>query len=136
MEEHKMAILTHQTYLFSGATALALTKLIDIKDFPALIEPAEAVETTTLSDLAQTYIKGIKSSSGQLDFTANFTGEAWNILQSRVSTDTFFELRLSDGSVFEFQGAFDVSLSEGGVNAPVEMVVSVYPSSAITKKAE
>lgn len=134
MEEHKMAILTHQTYLFSGATALALTKLIDIKDFPALIEPAEAVETTTLSDLAQTYIKGIKSSSGQLDFTANFTGEAWNILQSRVSTDTFFELRLSDGSVFEFQGAFDVSLSEGGVNAPVEMVISVYPSSEITKK--
>ena len=129
-----MAILTHQTYLFSGATALALTKLIDIKDFPALIEPAEAVETTTLSDLAQTYIKGIKSSSGQLDFTANFTGEAWNILQSRVSTDTFFELRLSDGSVFEFQGAFDVSLSEGGVNAPVEMVISVYPSSEITKK--
>lgn len=129
-----MAILTHQTYLYSGATALALTKLIDIKDFPALIEPAEAVETTTLSDLAQTYIKGIKSSSGQLDFTANFTGEAWNILQSRVSTDTFFELRLSDGSVFEFQGAFDVSLSEGGVNAPVEMVVSVYPSSAITKQ--
>ena len=134
MEEHKMAILTHQTYLFSGATALALTKLIDIKDFPALIEPAEAVETTTLSDLAQTYIKGIKSSSGQLDFTANFTGEAWNILQSRVSTDTFFELRLSDGSVFEFQGAFDVSLSEGGVNAPVEMVISVYPSSEITKR--
>ncbi len=129
-----MAILTHQTYLFSGATALALTKLIDIKDFPALIEPAEAVETTTLSDLAQTYIKGIKSSSGQLDFTANFTGEAWNILQSRVSTDTFFELRLSDGSVFEFQGAFDVSLSEGGVNAPVEMVISVYPSSEITKR--
>ena len=136
MEEHKMAILTHQTYLYSGATALALTKLIDIKDFPALIEPAEAVETTTLSDLAQTYIKGIKSSGGQLDFTANFTGEAWDAAATRVATDTFFELRLSDGSVFEFQGAFDLSLSEGGVNAPVEMVVSVYPSSAITKKAE
>lgn len=128
-----MAILTHQTYLYSGATSGALTKLIDIKDFPALIEPAEAVETTTLSDLAQTFIKGIKTSSGQLNFTANFTGNDWDAASARVATDKYFELRLSDGSVFAFEGSFDLSLSEGGVNAPVEMIVSVYPSSVITK---
>lgn len=128
-----MAILTHQTYLYSGATSETLTKLIDIKDFPALIEPAEAVETTTLSDLAQTFIKGIKTSSGQLNFTANFTGDEWDAAVARVATDKYFELRLSDGSVFGFEGSFDLSLSEGGVNAPVEMIVSVYPSSAITK---
>lgn len=130
-----MAILTHQTYLFSGAASASLTKLIDIKDFPALVEPAEAVETTTLSDLAQTFIKGIKSSSGQLNFTANYSGTDWEAVATRVSTDKYFELRLSDGSVFEFQGSFDISLSEGGVNAPVEMIVSVYPSTAITKQS-
>lgn len=129
-----MAILTHQTYLYSGETNQALTKLIDIKDFPALIEPAEAVETTSLSDMAQVYIKGIKSSAGQLNFTANYTDADWDAAATRVATDKFFELRLSDGSVFAFGGEFDISLSEGGINAPVEMVVSVYPSTVIAKK--
>lgn len=128
-----MAILTHQTYLHSGAAAGSLTKLIDIKDFPALIEPAEAVEVTSLSDMAQTFIKGIKSSSGQLQFTANYTSDDWDAVEARMSTDKYFELLLSDGSVFAWEGEFDLSLSEGGVNAPVEMIITVYPSSEITK---
>ena len=130
-----MAILTHQTYLHSGATSSALTKLIDIKDFPALIEPAEAVETTTLSDMSQTYIKGIKSSSGQLQFTANYTEDAWDTVAARLATDKFFKLLLSDGSAFEWGGQFDMSLSEGGTNSPVEMIITVYPSTSITKSA-
>lgn len=130
-----MAILTHQTYLHSGATNSALTKLIDIKDFPALIEPAEAVETTTLSDMSQTYIKGIKSSSGQLQFTANYTEDAWDTVAARLATDKFFKLLLSDGSAFEWGGQFDMSLSEGGTNSPVEMIITVYPSTSITKSA-
>lgn len=127
------AILTHKTQLYSGATAAALTKLIDIKDFPALIEPREAVEVTTLSDMAQTYIKGIRTSAGQLDFTANYTSEAWDEVAGRADTDMFFELRLSDESVFSWSGSLDVSLVDGAQNAPVEMLVSIYPDSEIVK---
>lgn len=128
------AILTHKTELFSGVDASTLTKLVDIKDFPALIEPNEAVEVTTLGDMQQTYIKGIKTSAGQLSFTANYTSESWDALADREDTDKFFELRLSDGSKFSWEGSFGVSLSEGGQNAPVEMIVTVYPSSEILKE--
>lgn len=129
------AILTHKTELYSGKDLQSLTKLVDIKDFPALIEPREAVEVTTLGDMSQTYIKGIRTSAGQLDFTANYTSDSWDTVAGRAGTDNVFELRLSDGSKFNWTGSMDVSLSEGGQNAPVEMVVSIYPDSEVVKDA-
>jgi hypothetical protein len=130
-----MAILTHKTELHSGADALTMTKLIDIKDYPALREGREAVETTTLSDMAQTFIAGIRTSAGKLDFTANYVEADWDAAEARIDTDTYFKLVFSDGSSFEWQGEFDLSIAEGGQNAPVEMIVSVYPSTEIVKSA-
>ena len=131
-----MPILTHQTTLKSGTAATSVTKLVDIKNFPALSEPAEAVEVTTLSDTSQTYIKGIKQVSGQLQFTANYDSDVYDTLVTRMATDKFFELTFSDGSGFAFGGSFDISLSEGDINSPVEMIVTNYPNSAVTKKAK
>lgn len=47
------------------------SKLVDIKDFPDLGGAPEMLETTTLSDGAQTYIPGIQSQDA-LEFTANY----------------------------------------------------------------
>ena len=58
-----MAISTYGVTLKWGASASAVTKEVDIKDFPDLGGAPEMLETTTLSDAIQTYILGIQSNS-------------------------------------------------------------------------
>lgn len=130
-----MPILTHTTTLNSSPDGSDYSKMADIKDFPSLVEPREAVEVTTLSDLSQKYIKGIRTSSGQLDFTCNYDEAVYDALLAKVDTDKYFQLVFGDDSTFEWEGSFDLSLAEGSQNSPVEMIISIYPSSEITKAA-
>ena len=65
-----MSISTYGIALKWGATADAVEKVVDIKDFPDMIGEPELLETTTLSDAQVTNIPGIKSSD-TLAFTCN-----------------------------------------------------------------
>lgn len=109
-------------------------KLVDVKEVPDLMQPPEALETTTTSDSSQTYILGIQSSD-VMEFTCNYTGADFNKIKGMKGTEYWIRVCLgnnpsnpgTDGKV-TFQGFVDASISGAGVNEVVDMTVSVAPS--------
>lgn len=139
-----MAISTYKVFLMKkAASGGTYTKLVDIKDFPDLGGAPEMLETTTLSDGAQTYIPGIQSQDA-LEFTANYTKTDFDTLKSLEDQDIELAVWLggtvangvatptgSDGK-FEFMGRLSVFVVGGGVNEVVDMTISIAPSTVIT----
>lgn len=139
-----MAISTYKVFLMKKAdNADTWSKLVDIKDFPDLGGAPEMLETTTLSDGAQTYIPGIQSQDA-LEFTANYTKTDFDTLKSLEDKDLSLAVWLggtvsggtvtptgSDGK-FEFTGRLSVFVVGGGVNEVVDMTISIAPSTVIT----
>ena len=140
-----MAISTYKAFLMKGTASSGSTtyaKLIDIKDFPDLGGSPDALETTTLSDGAHTYIPGIQGAEA-LEFTANYSATDFQTLKALAGTKTSFAVWFgatvsagvttptgSDGK-FSFDGYLDVHVSGGGVNEVVDMVVTIIPASTI-----
>lgn len=142
-----MAISTYKVFLMKkDSTEGAYTKLVDIKDFPDLGGSPEMLETTTLSDGAQTYIPGIQSQEA-LEFTANYTKNDFDTLKALEGQEIELAVWLggtvsngvatptgSDGK-FEFTGSLSVFVVGGGVNEVVDMTISIAPSTVITVAA-
>lgn len=120
-----MAISTYGVTLKYG-TGSALTD-VKIKDFPPLLGKRSSLETTTLSDDAQTYISGIRQQSESFDFTANYDATVYSTLNALTDSQKW-ELTFSDGSKYAWDGTVSVSINEGAVDAVVEMTISVTPS--------
>lgn len=139
-----MAISTYKVFLMYKASASAdYTKLVDIKEFPDLGGEPELLETTTLTDGAQTFIPGIQ----QLDsmtFTANYTKADYTTLKGLEGTEKSYAVWFggtvsgttvtptgTDGK-FEFDGQLSVYANGGGVNEVVNMSITIAPSTPIT----
>ncbi len=106
----------------------------------------EMLETTTLSDPMQTFIKGIITlDTSGLNFTCNYTLSDYTTLKA-LESDADHQYAVwfgattsgdvdtptgSDGK-FEFTGSLSVFPNGGGVNEVVNMTVSIAPSSKIT----
>jgi hypothetical protein len=140
-----MAISTYKVFLMKK-TEGTYGKLIDIKDFPDLGGAPEMLETTTLSDGAQTYILGIQSQDA-LEFTANYTKTDYDTLKALEGTELDLAVWFggtvangvatptgSDGK-YEFKGELTVFISGGGVNEVVDMTISIAPKTVITPAA-
>ena len=140
-----MAISTYKIFLMQKATGsgTSYTKLIDITSFPDLGGAPEMLETTTLSDGAQTYIAGIESRDA-MDFECNYTKEDYDKIKALEGTEGSFSIWMggtvsngvvtptgSDGK-YDFKGYPSVYINGGGVNEVVKMTVSIAPSTAIT----
>lgn len=131
-----MAISTYGVTLKWGIAAEALTKKINIKDFPDLGGAPELLETTTLSDSAQAYINGIQALAA-LEFTANYTKDDYETVLTDANKPLFYALEFgANGSegTFEWQGEHAVWVVGAGVNAVSEMKVSIAPSIKPTLK--
>lgn len=132
-----MAISTYGVKLKVGATAETVEQLVCIKDFPDIGGSPEQIETTTLCDAQQTFINGIKSMS-IMEFTANYDSEDYDAVDALSGQQLYYELEFgengSDG-VFQWQGEHTVRVTGAGANSVIEMVISVAPSTEITKKA-
>lgn len=130
-----MAISSYGVQLMTSTDGTAYTKLCDIKDFPDLGGAPELLETTTLSDAAQTFINGIKSMSA-LEFTANYDDEVYDTLDAMKNTTKKFAVWFGETGAsgkFNFDGQLAVWPVGGGVNAVVDMKISIAPSTVITK---
>jgi hypothetical protein len=133
-----MAISTYGVTLKWGASSASLDKVIDIKNFPDLGGAPELIETTTLSDSAQTYIQGIQSMDA-MEFRANYTKEDFEAVEADANTSLYYALEFGeDGSegVFEWQGEHTVWVTGADVNGVVEMVISIAPSTKPTLKED
>lgn len=120
-----MAISTYGVTLKYGATS-ADTAVV-IKDFPSLLGKRSALETTTLSDDAQTFIPGIRQQSETFDFTANYDAAVLETINALTAVQKC-ELAFSDGSKFTWDGYISGSVNEGAVDAVVEMTISITPT--------
>lgn len=116
-----MAISSYNTKLKIGSASY------DIKDFPEILGQRSALETTTLSDDAQTYIQGIRQTSENFPFLMNYDATQFDALNKLTGAQEC-ELSFSDGSKFTWSGYVSVSINEGSVDAVLEMTVYVSPS--------
>lgn len=116
-----MAMNTYNTKLTIG------TKSYDIKDFPTILGARSALETTTLSDDAQTYIPGIRQQSDTFPFVANYDATTYGEL-NQLTGEQDCKLTFGDGSGYSWKGVVSVNVNEGAVDAVIEMTISVTPS--------
>ena len=121
-----MAISTYGITLKYGATTPDTA--VVIKDFPSLLGKRNSLETTTLSDDAQTYIAGIRSQSESFDFTANYDPAVYAAINALTEVQKC-SLTFSDGSGYTWDGSLSASVNEGSVDAVLEMTISITPSS-------
>ena len=125
-----MAISTYGVTLKWGTDSATVSKVIDIKNFPDLGGAPELIETTTLSDDAQTFISGIQSLSA-FEFTANYTKADFEAVLADEGKELYYQLEFGnagDEGIFEWQGEHTVWVTGADVNGVVEMVISVVPS--------
>ena len=125
-----MAMNTYGVTLKWGASAEAVSKVVDIKDFPDLISDPELLETTTLSDAQVTNIPGIKGSD-MLTFTCNYTSADFAAVNDDAGTPLYYVLEFSDGSKFSWQGQHTCGLPGKGVNEVVEFTINIAASTSV-----
>lgn len=116
-----MAINSYNTKLSIG------TKEYKIKDFPSILGTRSALETTTLSDDAQTYIPGIRQQSETFEFLANYEASVYAEINA-MSGDQECTLTFGDGSKYTWDGSVSASINEGSVDSVLEMTIAVTPS--------
>lgn len=132
-----MAISTYGVTLKWGTSSDNSKQEIDIKDFPDLGGAPELLETTTLSDAAQTYIHGIQSVSA-MEFTANYTKADYKAVLDDAHKELYYALEFGNAGsegIFEWQGEHAVWVVGAGVNAVTEMKISIAPSTKPTLKS-
>ena len=142
------ASATYYTYLMrgTGTGTLTYSKLIDIMNRPALGSSPSQIDVTTLSDYPRrVFIDGLEDGDGSMDFNAIYTSSDYDTLKALEGTELDLAIWLGasvsgstatpDGSLgkFTFKGRLRVYLDAGEVNAANIMVVSVTPTSQITK---
>ena len=116
-----MAISTYNTTLKIGSTAVV------IKDFPTILGKRCSLETTTLSDDAQTFIQGIRQQEETFDFTANYDKTVYTTINGLSGTQSCV-LAFSDGSNYSWSGTASASVNGAGVDEVLEMTISITPS--------
>lgn len=125
-----MAISSYNCVLKWGESAETVAKKVDIKDFPDLIGDPNLLETTTLSDAAQTYIPGIKSMD-LMTFTVNFTKTDFQACKADEGKTLFYSLEFSDGAKFTWQGQHTMGVPGKGVDEVIEATINIAPSTAV-----
>lgn len=116
-----MALSSYNTRLMVG------TKEYKIKDFPSILGQRSSLETTTLSDDAQTFIPGIRQQSESFAFLANYDSTVYAEINA-LTGDQECKLTFGDGSGYTWNGSVSASVNEGSVDAVLEMTITVVPS--------
>ena len=120
-----MAISAQFTTLKYGASSPE-TEVV-IKSFPSLLGKRNSLETTTLSDDAQTFIPGIRAQSEGFEFTANYDAEVYAEMNA-VEGVQKCELTFADKSGYTWDGYLSASVNEGSVVAVLEMTITIIPA--------
>ena len=137
------ATITYKTFLMVEEDS-TWNKVVDIKDYPDLIASKESVETTTLSDIARTYVPGIQNVDGSgMTFTCNYDADACTRLEELKDTLLPFAIWFGgtdattvgadptptgDLGKFELEGYLSWSIPGKGVNDVREITITITPA--------
>ena len=130
-----MAISTSGVTLKIKGTDNTYSKLVDIVDFPDLGSTPELLETTTLSDSAQTFISGIEPVAA-LEFTANYSKTDFEAVSAKANASQTYQLQFgTDGAdgIFQFSGTHTIWVVGAGINSVVQMKISIVPTTKVSK---
>lgn len=131
-----MAISTYGVTLsIETETPGTYAKLVDIKSFPDMGAAPTLLETTTLSDSAQTFISGVQAMAA-MEFTANYTDTDFAAVVAEAGESQNYQLEFGEAGaegIFQWSGEHTAWVVGGGINAVVDMKISIVPSTAITK---
>ena len=124
-------ISSYGVELYEG-TAGAMTKLVDIKDFPDLISEPNLLDVTTLSDPMQKQIFGINQADIKA-FTAFYNKTDYQAVSEKgykdsdgeLNTIHHYALKFSDGSGFTWDGMHQCGMSGAGVDEALEFPVNM-----------
>lgn len=103
-------------------------ELTDLQEIPELGGDVEAIEITTLADVAHMYTDGIKSYGDSLAFKFLYKKEQFTTL-SGLTESQIWKVELPDGATCTFGGTCSVKLDGVGVNAALTYTLSVKPNS-------
>ena len=125
-----MAISTQGTVLKITNGQEAVTT-VNIKSFPDLGAAPAAIDVTTLSDTVQKFIPGVKALAA-MEFVANFDSETFDLLKENEGVSLTYSVEFGTSGTFTFTGTHAVTIAGAGLNAAVDMKITVLPASEIT----
>lgn len=136
-----MARTTYMTYLMHKSSN-TYEKLVDIKEFPDLGGAPDTIDVTTLSDGMRVGLPDIID-PGSLEFNLNYDLDDYKKLKNLEGKEETYALwfggtetdglLVPDGNAgkFEFKGELKVWVKGNGVSSPVDMGLSITPSTEI-----
>ena len=123
-----MATISKGIKLFKGEV-----ELTNLQEIPELGGDAEAIEITTLADVAHVYTDGIMNYGDSLAFKflyekAQFT----ELATGSGSASATWKVELPDKTICTFDGTYSVKLDSVGVNAALTYTLSIKPNSEMS----
>lgn len=102
-------------------------ELDNLQEIPELGGEAEAIEITTLKDVAHMYTDGIKNYGDSLAF--KFLYEKAQFTTLNGLKDAEWKVALPDGTTCTFGGTCSVKLDGVGVNSALTYTLAIKPNS-------
>ena len=118
--------MSAQGTVFKYGTSNPTTE-VPIKDVPQIMAKRSSLEITDLSMDARAYIQGIRETAESFDFTSNYDATMFGQLNELDGIQKCAVV-YGDGSGYTWDGYISASVSEASVDAVLEMVVSVTPT--------
>ena len=107
------------------------TPLTNLQEIPDLGGESEAVEITTLEDVAHMYTDGLLNYGDSLAFVFLYETEQFTTLTA-LEGETEWQVTLPDTTTCSFSGTSSVKLDGVGTNSALTYTLSIKPSSEMT----
>lgn len=125
-----MAVISKGIKLSYG-TGDEFTLLTNLQEIPQIGGTSEAIEITTLEDVAHMYTNGILNYGDSLSFKFLYEKTQFTTLANLGDDETNWKVELPDGAVCNFKGTASVALDSAGVNVALTYSLAVKPTSTI-----
>jgi len=121
-----------------SASPIVYTTIANIKSWDGPNKSANDLDVTDLSSTAREFIQGIED-EGEVSLEGHYKGNNTQHaqLQDAVGSNTsyLFKITLSDSAYITFTGRVSQFGMSGGVDAPVEMTLTLKVTGSITRVA-
>lgn len=119
------------TLSYKSGEASQYTALTNLQEIPELGGDSEAIEITTLADVAHMYTDGIKNYGESLEFKFLYDKTQFTTLNA-LTGSVSWQVKLPDDATCSFTGTSSVKMDGVGVNAALTYTLAVKPDSAMT----